>query len=415
MLGRLSHRLLFAMSERHISQALHGNGRSVKPFFVCWCLYTLTLLSSAAVLRGVSAGFDFRNFYAAGYMVRMEPAKLYNLAEQQRVQDMLVSRGDLAMPFIHPSYEALLFAPFSLLSYPRAHLCFIAFNSVLLALLFVAAYPLFSSSIPIWQPRPGLMFFAFLPLYIAILHGQDSVLFFLLCCMVWLQLESGSNVWAGCTLALGLFKFQWAIPIAILWSFRRGWRFFTAFLATAAAVAAICIGIVGRPGMKSLIELVSAASLAHDQSAAAQMVLAISPRKMPNIAGLFYLITHRLPSEFAFAVVLAASTAVFAWCLYLVKRAKDDRVAFAISLYCAALVSHHMYLYDETILLLAVGILSKHISRAGLLAFYILPAILIASNGRDWLFLAALPTLWLLGMASRLIKTRSLTPCPATV
>ena len=50
---------------------------------------------------------------------------MYDLALQEQAQHALTSGF---MPFYHPSYEALLFAPFSLLNYHSAYLSFLAFG-----------------------------------------------------------------------------------------------------------------------------------------------------------------------------------------------------------------------------------------------------------------------------------------------
>src|ERR1035437_4232968 len=54
---------------------------------------------------------DFRQLYTAGYMVRTGHSReLYDFAAQKRFQDATVSREQVALPFIRPAYQALLFA-----------------------------------------------------------------------------------------------------------------------------------------------------------------------------------------------------------------------------------------------------------------------------------------------------------------
>jgi hypothetical protein len=393
----------------------HALVRNTRPFFVGWCIYAvIVMFLGRSVMGDVSASFDFRALYAAGYQVRTEPSKLYDPAQQWRVQDALVSRGDLAFPFYHPSYEALLFAPFSLLRYSRAYLCFMMFNLILLAILFISAYPLFSTPMRVWQPRPGLMFFPFLPLFLTIWHGQDSVVFLLLCSLVCMRLEKGADLSAGCMLALGLFKFHVAIPLAILCAVRRSWRFSAGFLTMGAAVAALCAALVGRSGMVSLLHLLSAASLAHDQSAAAQTLMAIHPKSMPNLVGLLTPLTQRMAARPALVMVAGVSAGVFVWCLYLMRRATDERVAFAMSMICALLVSYHMNITDEALVLLPLALLSRQLSKAALFAIYLLPLAVLFLGGANWIFLLAIPTLWILRTASRLIQPSRPVTAPVT-
>src|SRR5262245_35186262 len=62
-----------------------------------------------AILDGHS---DFRQLYAAAYMVRTGHAgQLYDYESQKAFQDSLVSQAEIALPFVRPAYQALLFAP----------------------------------------------------------------------------------------------------------------------------------------------------------------------------------------------------------------------------------------------------------------------------------------------------------------
>ena len=151
-----------------------------KPFFQRWFVYLLVmeLIGVALAHFGMLGRFDFRSFYAAGYLARTQPAHLYDLARQMWAQHTLVSPKGF-LPFYHPAYEALIYAPFSLLNYQYAYSSFLAFNMLLLLAAFFVARQAFSAPIEIWQPQPGSMFFIFLPLLIAAMQGQDSILLLL--------------------------------------------------------------------------------------------------------------------------------------------------------------------------------------------------------------------------------------------
>src|SRR5215467_5915301 len=77
---------------------------------------------------GMRGFVDFRHLYTAGYMVRTgQGASLYDFAESERLQNMLVGRAEGALQFNHLAYESLLYVPFSLLSYRSAYLGFLVF------------------------------------------------------------------------------------------------------------------------------------------------------------------------------------------------------------------------------------------------------------------------------------------------
>lgn len=381
-----------------------NSSKDTRPFFLAWCIYAIALVAASGLLQQLAPRFDFRNFYAAGYLVRTQPASLYNLARQQQVQSWLISNGDKPLPFVHPSYEALLYAPFSLLSYRPAYLCFLLFNLLLLVVLFLRAYPVFSARLPFWQPRPGLMLFPFFALFVAIWHGQNSVLFLLLCGLAYVQLEKGRDVSAGCLLALGLFKFHVALPLALLCAVRRGRRFAAGFAVTALAVAVLCFAIVGKAGIASFAGLIHAATLDRDQSAQAQSDIAVFPQAMPNLVGLLSPLAQRVPASVAFALAAALSAGILVWGIYLVRKATSEATAFAIGIICAALVSYHMYMSDQAVLLLPMALLARSLSKGALAALYVVPLAVNFWMGPQWSFLAAIPTVWMLLEAARLVR-----------
>jgi len=382
--------------------------RNIRPFLISWSLYAVFLLFYGAMLEESAPSFDFRNFYGAGYLMRTGPEHLYDLRSQQQVQSALVSPGERPLPFIHPAYEALLYEPFSLLPYNRAYLVFLGFNLLLLPVGFFTSYPAFASLIPIWQPRPGLLFFLFMPLFVALCQGQNSLLFVVLCCLAWKRFERGEPVGAGCMLGLGLFKFQLVIPLVLLCAARWGWRTVAGFAGSGTAVALVSLAITGRQGMTSFLSLLSAASLTQDQGATARILMAIKPRAMPNIVGLLYPLTSHLSAHMAFMIVACVSATLVAWCMLLVRRAWEERVAFSIAVVCALLVSYHSYVYELTLLVLPLGLLGNRVSKWTLFALYVTPSIVFWSGSRDWLFLLGLPAVWLLAGSARLVSAPSL-------
>jgi Glycosyltransferase family 87 len=356
----------------------------------------MMLLGVAVASTGINEKWDFRSFYAAGYLMRTQPTQLYDLAQQERVQHAIISNDAFVLPFYHPCYELLLIAPFSFLRYSRAYFAFIAFNMLLLLAIFFAARPTFSSIVPVYQPRPGLMLFIYIPVMLTILFGQDSILLLLLVCIAWRQLEFGNDLIAGCLLALALFKFQIVIPMAALIALQRGWRFLGAFLAAAAGIALVCVGITGTNGTADFVRLLFNAGSAMGKSTSTEVNIGVYPSAMPNIAGLLYAIGGRLlPSARAFnALALLCSLGVFAWCARVVRRC-DLTTAVPIAILRGLLVSHHLFIYDLTLVILAVAILGSQTPQYILLAVFGLPIVLLPF----WLnsfFLMAIPVLAML-------------------
>lgn len=382
--------------------------RQVKSFLIAWCICLILMeaLGVGFARLGSYQSFDFRGFYSAAFQVKTHPSQLYDLRQENMVQDGATPEEQGVLPFYHPPYEALIYAPFSLLSYRTAYLVFIAFNMLLLMAAFFAARPVFSSIIPWWQPRPGLMLFLFIPMVIAVTQGQDSILLLLLCCLAWRQLESGKDASAGCLLAIALFKFQIAIPIAALLAIRRGWRFSSGFLLTAVAVGLSCLAIVGRTGAASLFRLLTNTTSVAEKNGSALHGVGIKPLAMPNLAGFLYACGSRfLSSHLAFVIVGACSLGLFIWCACMV-RVSPQNVAFSIAVLCGLLVSYHLYIHDVTLALLPAALLGGRAQKYLLLALIGLPVALL-HLGSSWFFLLALPLGAMLAYAAVSTGTRA--------
>lgn len=372
--------------------------RSIRPFVLAWCIYLIFVELIGFTSTHIHAA-DFRCFYAAGYLVRTHPSQLYDLAQQQRVQSALVSPESGVMPFYHLPYETLMYVPFSMLKYRTAYLAFIAFDLFLLMAAFFVARPAFSATITLWQPRPGLIFFIFIPVLSAAIHGEDSFLTLLLYCATWRQLISGREMSAGSFLALAMYKPHLVIPIAILTAIRSGWRFATGFLATSVGVGLLGIAIVGRAATVSLIKLLSGAASATQEGAIAHQLMSVYPPRMPNLAGVIYACGARSLSSASLNVLIAiGSLCIFGWCIILVRRCTPS-VAFAVAILCGMLISYHFYIYDLTPALLPAVLLEGRAHRYILLFFFVAPVVLL-QIGLDWLFLLALPLGAMLAYAS---------------
>lgn len=372
--------------------------KAMKPFLIGWCVCLVVLELYGAAFIGSNTPnktFDFPSFYAAEYLARTDSAHLYELARQAQLQSTFASRR-ASLPFYHPSYEPFLLSPFSLLSYRSSYFVFIAFNMLLLMAASLAVRLTFSTTIPWWQPRPGLMLFVFVPLLSAVVLGQDSVLSLFLYCLTWRQLEKGKDASAGIFLALALFKFQIVLPIAALMAIWKGWRFTAGFLLTALGVVIVCIRIVGSAGTTAYLRLLLGAGSAIDRTLLAQERMGLFPLSMPNLSGLLYAGGGQfLHSPIAFDMISATSSLViFVWCARIIRRT-EPRVAFSIAILCGLLVSYHLFIYDLTLALLPVALLAGRINRYILLSLFGLP-ILLGRLGSNSFFILAVPILAML-------------------
>src|SRR5579864_2532647 len=212
----------------------------------------LLILQLVVCISGLRLGpkdsSDFRQLYTAGYMVRQgHGPDLYNYELEEQLQNRIVSPGK-PLPFDRFAYEAFLFAPFSLLKYSTAYFAFAGFNILLL----VAAQRLFRPYLlqlkSLGKFVPEAIFFCFLPAAITIILGQDSIFLLVLTMLALLALEKGRDARSGLLLSLGLFKFQFILPIVLLFLLWRKWRFVAGAASGGFAVACLSMFIAGFSG-----------------------------------------------------------------------------------------------------------------------------------------------------------------------
>ena len=215
----------------------------LRPFLLLLPALLVCFLFFSPALR--SGTVDYRNLYVAGYIVRSGQAhSIYDLALQNRLQNELVSPAAVPLPFIRPAFEALLFAPFSYLPFRASYFAFFLFNLLLIIVLLVMIRPWLVHIRSLDPALPNLLLL-FMPLIVAILQGQDSILLAVLLAAAVRALRKDAAVISGTLVALGLFKMQMVLPIFLLMLLWRRWRFCAGFAATAAILSAISIALAG--------------------------------------------------------------------------------------------------------------------------------------------------------------------------
>jgi hypothetical protein len=304
----------------------------------------------------------------------------------------------MALPFIHPPYEAILFAPFSYLKFRGAYVAYLLFNVGMLA---IAARLTRSWTPNLNQIYPWLssaMMFLFLPTVVAFMQGQDSIILLLCLIASFAALERNRQGLAGVLLSLGLFKFQIVLPIALLFLGWRRWRFALGFALSGLALGVGSLAMVGIEGAKSYVQLLLSIS-ARLSSQSEQASFGIPPLMMPNLRGLMFGLFGWAMSPAGIQTAVLALSAV---CLLvtLVGSPKSSRRenGFLIAIIASAIVSYHSLIHDMSILLLPIllllnqcipgvgakGSLERRVAEITSLAF-ISPMLLPFAPGRFYL------------------------------
>jgi len=356
---------------------------------------------------------SFRQLYTAGYMVRTGHSReLYDYNTQKLFQDQLVSRESVLMPFIRPPFDALVFVPFSFLSYSSAYVAFLVLS---LALLGASVRILRQWTNNLRASRkwlPIAIFASFVPIASALMLGQDSILLLTLLSASMLALEKERDFMAGALAGLGLFKFHLLIPLALLLLCWRRFRFFSGFFSVAAALAMISIWVASPEQIRFYAE--SLLNIGQGRNGGAQALLRY-PLPITMMASVHGLVNglFSAPSTQRTIVTILLAVGIMMWVAIAVPKACPAQWMIPIALTTAVLVSYYLFIYDLTILLLPLAVALnrstglarvKHsglLSAACILVFFA-PACLIL--WADYFYLVSLPVFFFLFMLVKSAK-----------
>lgn len=358
-------------------------------------LFFISLAGFVLSIPGALSGHvDFRTFYTAGFMVRTgHGSAIHDYQQTLRFQNELVSPAPAALPFFHLAYEALLYVPFSFLSYKKAYLAFFLCNLALVLLAIRMIGLIFPPLRQIWSWLPSALLVCFLPLTMALIEGQDSLLLLALLAAATLAMERENEVYAGVLVGLSLFKFQYGLPIAALFVLWRRWRFVSGFALAAVVIFALSVSVLGVSGVAAFAQLLPGTSVKF--SAANDAMLGIHPEGMANLRGVVYMFSGGAP-RLTNLITVILSCAALAWAAFW-------KPSIPGALLTAMLVSYHQMISDTTLLVLPIGLVISQSFEPGTerrpwpalaaIVVFVAPAILLFVGTR--FYLEALPILTL--------------------
>jgi hypothetical protein len=297
---------------------------------------------------GRSGRVDFRTFYTVGYMARTgHGAEIYDPARYQEFQNNLVGPVKGLLPFNHLAYESLVYVPFSYFRYQNAYFLFLALNLIVMAGIIYVLRPLISALSDVWFLLPLAIVVCFLPVAMALIEGQDSLLLLFVFVASTAAMYRQNDFRAGALLGLSLFKFQYALPVALLFLAWKHWTFLRGFVLTGAIVLAISFWLTGFSG--ALLYLHSLMEVSAKYSSANGALYGIHPEGMPNLRGIVYVIAGGSASATQL-IVFIGSGLVMVW-------GALKRPSLPGALLTALLVSYHQVIADTSLLVLPIGLL----------------------------------------------------------
>ncbi|MBZ5704692.1 MAG: DUF2029 domain-containing protein [Acidobacteriia bacterium] len=328
-------------------------------------VYLASVLLMHAVLawnvrKLIAAGApDFAIYYCAGTVVRQgfghqlyDPSVRFQV-EQQFADVVPQFRGPL--PYTHPPFEALIFAPFTYLPYGEAYVVWNLFNALLLAalpFLLRPHLPQLQSCSPLLWMLPSLAFF---PVFFAFLEAQDAILLLFVYALAFLSLKRNRFAAAGAWLALGLFKYHLVLPFVLLWLVqkrRAGERtkLLSGFLPVAALLVLVSLAIAGTRALTTYPYYVL-----HVEDALAGSPKV--PEGMPNLRGLAYIFLP--PGSYIVPLLALLSLALLVFTAWKCRQPGPFDLQFSLALVTTVLVSYHVVSYDLSMLLLPVALLAN--------------------------------------------------------
>jgi len=404
---RIKRLLVFSMNWARFG----GRKRLVAAVFL-FAMATTHATMVLTVLPSLRNGYqDFTIFYTAGKMLRSGQAStLYDPEAQYRTEKEFapdVRIRQAALPYIHTPFEALLFVPFTFLGYVPAFALWTALNVALI----IVNLSLLRKHFPEIRALSFILLMlaaaGFFPIAIGLVQGQDTILVLLSVVLSMVLLKDGRDSWAGAALGLGLFKFHFIGPLALILAIRRP-RLLAGFVPIALGLICLSISIVGLGGVFHYIHYV----LNLERTGAGGAIMASD---MPNLRGLIDTLAGlRTDTTWSIAIALVCSVAVFWATQWRVKRGDESVLhQFALATVAAILISYHALPYDLVLLFPAVLVLlakalseTRRLSSSDtglLLLFFLTPLYVLLwlrLNQFAWFGLLLIWLLWRLGRPS---------------
>lgn len=330
---------------------------------------------------------DFIIYYVGSQILLDGKAEaLYDLKVQKEYQAHLNVRiRPDPLPYNHPAYELLLFLPLARLSYAGAFTVWGIANILMVVGIVCLLFPTINREN---KTLAALLCAGFFPVTATLWHGQDSILSAFLTAAVFVSLKRGRDSLAGALLALGLYKPQLVLPIALILAIKRRWSVVLPFVAVGGVLVGASIAMTGWPGAVQYVRLLSWMNQTH---------YTIEPLHMPNLRGLLENFTSiGIPPGFIFLMTAVASigalySSVRQWKSGGTMKDPLFDLSFSHAVITTLLVSYHLYVHDLSLLAIPLVTLLNHGMAEGRNAVMARNAILVA------LIVMSLPVVsWLL-------------------
>jgi hypothetical protein len=329
---------------------------------------------------------DFTVFYTAAKILRSGLGPhLYETATQQAVQRDFATNTEIRLgplPYIHPPFEALIFLPFTFLSYSDAFVVWNALNAVIL-LGVASLLPGILDSLPPWPNWKFLLIeLAFFPVLANFHQGQDAILLLLVVVLSFRALDRQADFLAGCWMAMGLFKYHLIIPLGLILAIWRGRKFVLGFGAMAAALVTISVTLTGWQGAMQYPRY--AWSIVSDPAFGG-----IPSGQLPNLLGLIggWQSGGKVPIILQVTVLALSAALLIAMASRTAMEPHLFKMCFACAVISALLVGYSTNSYDLSLLLVPLAVIADHVFRQGRIKWELVVPVIPLLISPFWFFL----------------------------
>lgn len=293
---------------------------------------------------------DFVHFYAAGQMTRTgRGSELFDPSSQMAAQSPLsaaVRARGRPFVYMHPPFEALLFAAFSYLPYLDAFLLW-----DLISIVALLAVPiLLRTELRAIQDLPThlwlLVFLAFFPVFALLLQGQDDAFLLFPVTLSYLALRRHADFRAGCWLGLALIRPQFVLPLMFILLAGGQPGVAAGFALTGLGLGILTLAVFGWPLLGGYTRHLWSTEQTVNPSG-----------NMPNLHGLFTsILSHLAAPSVITALVFLGSAVLLIIAAQKWRRHHGDHpeLAFSLAIVTTVLVSYHAFAQDLTLLILPI-------------------------------------------------------------
>jgi len=295
---------------------------------------------------------DFVLTYVGAHIVHDgSGARLYDIKFQKQVRDSLFQHPN-PLFYEHPPFEALFLSPLAALPFRTAYLLWGLLNVVVWLAVIIFMRPYF----PCPKEDLGylLLWVLFAPLAVALYQGQSSLILLALYAVAFVKLQHHEEFSAGLWLGLGLFKFQFVLPFALIFLLRKRWRFLEGFAASSLLLTLISLLAVGWKGIVNYVRFLLAISGNPQNLSYGSAV------DMPTLYGFVYALVGRrighMELNFVVMVLSILLIGFIAWYWESHDEHDSNALMFASGVSAALLTGLHMFTHDFSPLALGLFI-----------------------------------------------------------